>query len=1063
MPRPIAIVARVVPYQPDFIAIRWTIDAGCAFPEAGFELSRVTNAATTPLNAGLRLPGATQLANGSWAIDEATLRADLVSRTSAGVPMPDPASAVGLTSLLTFALPNPDADVMHIGLEAVALSCLDAHRNSVELIRDFWQYLPKIPAAADIAAMRGSAQPNDVRIYDAVIGFYRQETVRRLLAIASDFGTAKLLGLGWNDQLPVPAPVGPQYEVSAIYGSQTINVPAGVRQPSSPWPPPPGLIETSSGDGLVCYPPFEPFFGTRLARWAPVLPPAGSPNEAVLKGLAALAVQGLRRWDSPVARLSWTTKPNTDDEISPDLPTLALHWQVERFVHGQASVGRVHEPPRDPAAVFTICHDGAQVPARPLTEFSDDLAMPWGTLPMEGWYAYRVRGIDLFGIAGPPSPVAAIPLLDTYPPTPPAVRLDLERIEIPDGGRANLDCIIDWQAINEFQAPDARVFRIYQRWTPVEDVPLRISDAAPVVGPLGTLLADVTVEDATGKPLNAAALAAFAGASLRAINADFRIRGAGGSPSSLRVERSSDRIPEPGGASALRAGQPVDGPMREIARQHARAGALIVEDWATLSFAIATPDPGSPGRVAPAKGKLYVHVLGAAFHVEPSADGARFVLQPPEAGEQPAIASVFDAMMNLPAADRSGFVDGSPALFLPSHVVTLDLGPPVAAGAMVAGTLRIEVSAADGASYRHGRGGPGNEGPGTEQLIPVRVGRKPAPPPWRPRKLWADDAASFAPISLIRLRWPAIPLAASYQIERAFEDALRQPSLASDDDLLAYAAMAAADPAFERVTDRAFAPEWADALPGTAPARIIYRVRGVSVAGEMSRWLVVALVRVPDTRIPPMPNFLFARPPASGTERAITLNWTQAGPLNGIGFVIEARDDDIWNDDVQGWRDVAELLPEAAVPKPAGRFTLELNGQRPGCRQQVRLRAVRHALDPDDPLAQRTRRIIGPASVRLTAYATGTVAAPSDVSLSVVDADGIATLRWANNDRYRELEMQRRGPGRFGFERVAISADATEYINAPLLEPGKWTYRLAAIGWASRAVSEEVSVELKGP
>ena len=94
----------------------------------------------------------------------------------------------------------------------------------------------------------------------------------------------------------------------------------------------------------------------------------------------------------------------------------------------------------------------------------------------------------------------------------------------------------------------------------------------------------------------------------------------------------------------------------------------------------------------------------------------------------------------------------------------------------------------------------------------------------------------------------------------------------------------------------------------------------------MSSWVVVALVRVPDTRIPPVPNFLFARPPADGAERAIACSWTQAGPLSGIGFIIEARDDGSWDDDVQGWRDIAELLPDTAAHGPAGRFMLELAG-----------------------------------------------------------------------------------------------------------------------------------------
>jgi hypothetical protein len=263
------------------------------------------------------------------------------------------------------------------------------------------------------------------------------------------------------------------------------------------------------------------------------------------------------------------------------------------------------------------------------------------------------------------------------------------------------------------------------------------------------------------------------------------------------------------------------------------------------------------------------------------------------------------------------------------------------------------------------------------------------------------------------------------------------------------------------MTERAFLPRWTDYLPGKAPTRAVYRVRGITAAGVASDWLVIALVRVPDVRIPPPPNFLVARPPANGENRAIECTWTHAGPRAGIGFVIEARDHSAGLDPEDGWQDLIELLPLAVALGPDGRFRLNVGGQRPGCLQDLRICAIRHALDPDDPRAITLRRIRSVPSKTQQASATGNILGPTNLIL-VISADGVATLRWSNTDSYRNLEVQRREPGRWGFERKPIAADATQWTEK-LTAHGKWAFRLIAVGWGEQVTSNLVVTEWIAP
>lgn len=223
---------------------------------------------------------------------------------------------------------------------------------------------------------------------------------------------------------------------------------------------------------------------------------------------------------------------------------------------------------------------------------------------------------------------------------------------------------------------------------------------------------------------------------------------------------------------------------------------------------------------------------------------------------------------------------------------------------------------------------------------------------------------------------------------------------------------------------------------------------------------MVALVRVPDIRIPRPPNFLTARPQPGGAERSLECSWVQAGSPDGIGFVVDHRDAHAFAEPEEGWSPLAEVLPVEVVHGAGGRVKLVVAAHRPGCLLDLRIRAVRHALDPDDPRAIALRRIVGPPSQVLRAAAIGRIAAPADLAASLA-ADHTLTLTWTNASPCAQLEVQWRAPGRWGYERARVATDASAWSHQPSLA-GDWIFRVVAAGWGEQAMSEPLTFAVTG-
>lgn len=1034
------------------VGVRWSFAGTRRFPEAGFTLTRSIAGVSATVLTDFRLPGAVQ-GPGGWVIDRAALANDLATRSlvANGPAMPTPRDATDLLPVLSFALPNADPAIIEATLEDAARRMGESHLTDAALKLHFWKGL-RPPDYATLRAMRFGTS-DEVATYEAVVSHYVMQATEFLLLRAVDFGMARFLGLGLEDIMPAGSAPPILYTVEARWQwtkpeSMTTSV-----SDTKDRPLPPVNVQARQGATRIGYPPFAPFFGA-AAVWSPVLPAAvGQP----LRDLLDLAKPGIRTYRAPTARLTWDTQsePLNGDQ-TPLLSLDAYFWRIERHGFGPASAMDDAQPAVDVTTVFQTCHDGDYVLRTSLAAFEDDVDLPWGDEPLEGWFAYRIRGIDLLGMMGPPSVPAFVRLRDVDAPPPPLPGTDVERVLLPAAGTFVLPLSLRWDAVNEFQAPDAVEFRIYQDWTPVAFLPLDVVEILPLRNStdaaeraLDAVQVDIRVLDGDGVVIPHATRAKLVQGTLVTADAEFLVVGADSGRSLLRVRKSAGRSPAMRSATVRYSG--ISGRASRIVHvSRAPAVTGVARTLGGNPLELEVLDPVSGASLGPAAGMMRLQLLGHSFDCAPSSNPLHFTVTAPD-GDRWA-ANLLAALQNLAPADLAAFLDGSPVVFLPPQSAAVPLDPPLD---YPGGALRISVTTADDAIYVSSAGGKGNEGASEELLLPAIAALRPVPVAgWVPR-LWARDAAEFVDVAEATFHWEGMKGAVRYDVERALEHGLGVSPSGSDDVLIKAAANPAYEDAFERVTSGAFLPRWKDMLPGRAPTRAIYRVRGVSASNLEGPWGIIALVRVPDSRIAPRAVLLDAVP----GERSLTVSWTQPGPHDGIGFEIQTRPVQKAADPDEGWTVRSDLLPGAILPDDAGRFAASVLDCTPGRALEVRVVPARHALDPDDPRAVRLRRIHGRPSNVLQSRPSGEILPPENVT-AVLNSHGLVTLAWQNSDDYSSIEVRRRSPGRYGFERFPLEGSAEAYREPTQLDQtGTWTYEIAAAGYGRRVVSERVSVE----
>ncbi|MBB3472779.1 hypothetical protein [Sphingomonas sp. BK345] len=1064
------------------VALRWAVTPGFGLGTECYSVWRTIDHGIAeqiyPL-AGMPLvgaPGAKRDGQQGWIIDAEALRNAAQERSSTPVglnmlPRFAPGTLVeDMSALLLYALNDPCFAELDKQLETIIERLGGSHRSDTKLARRFWPGAPP-PTRADLLDWKASGERANVARYRAVRRFYRRDARKRIEAMTLDYGFAAFAGLGVDNLLPAGTPQAAEINYSLRFGAAQIEIASRRVDLYERSLAPPRNVTASPTKGLVGHKMFKGHLG-RGGRWSP---PDAEPLAAA--GLVELAdrVRGSalgKRAHSNTAVISWTPAPSDGDRVAPTGPrpramTLddPVFWRVERYCFpDSADLPPPSQVP--PGADYEICMPDERFGINRLADGSiargelvDDQSRDYGKPAMIGWFAYRVRGIDLFGIAGHPSDPDAPPggvspaitlLLDDVAPDPPRIQ-GIDRIDYQTGDRSvTVDCDIDWGHDLEFAAPDTVDFALFARWRRLSTSAFEIVRSERIAGADGHLRARVALRR-SGDPavIPHDELVAIIGERLIVDGKSFLIRAANpGAGYSLTVARSKGENPPIGPAYASTISPTVFATAtRHMPRNPAIPVELRLVSMHELHFAISTRDPVAPITSA----RLYVHVLGLSLPGRLDASGRfdvnRDALAPHET-------RILGQWQSLGAMRAKSLIKASPGLVLPSHRISwlLDLPPGFSSGA-----LDIDATAFDDAFYVHGPNGAGHESIRSATMTCLVLCATPPGKPQKVRTFWAQGGGQYEPHALVTLRWDAVAGAKRYEVDYVLDTRLGLAAGCSDEALIA-AARAAPDTMFVRRTNGALTHGWTDTtIPGQAPTRLVYRVRAISEADRPGEWSVVALVRVPDVRIAPPPSL---SPPQAIHDRALRLQWTQAGDLTGLGFRIDVRiAPEGAADSEQGWRTVADYLPSMLKPARGALFETELIDLAPGTLWQVRLCAVRHALDPIDPLARITRRVDGYVSNFQTGLTTGELRPPANLVARRASTGSVA-LSWSNPDPYAALELQIRKPGARNFERIALRPDQDGHHFTPGGAPGRWAFRLLASARGVNSLSAIVEVDL---
>ena len=998
---------------------------GPGLPPSGYRLSRVdvhADGAPDPLSLGAYfLPSTDSWAEFARDAEERRPRCgpyfESVAQDTHGFLLP----------LIRLVDPRTDAAEVPALVTQASAFFGPVHANEAELEWKFWRNGVPPPLAALL--LDPAAGPETA-------SFYRNTTLSFLLTLALRFEYAVLLGLGTSDGRAVDNGAV-RYQVEAAWGDVRG---AAVSQTVEPGqhctPPPPAWTRAERTPGSVPHRLFRSWPG-----W--VAPPEMAPVTASGDPLPLRAPRG----PAAFTALSWAPPPAEPNLIGYG-PVL---YEVRRFSHGAASAAQRTRPALPAGAVFREVIPGDLV-IRSESEphYLDLPGMDWP--PLEGWYAYQVLGVDLLGVRSAPAPLAEIRHHDDFaPPAPGAALLSSHALTFNNPGAVvDVPIRIDWGAAEDFGGDDAVEFRVAGTWVPLNSVPIHVESVTDA----DALHADLTVTTLPGSANQ------YAGLSLSLPGADFPIVTNGAGPlANVRVRKRRGALP-PANTDGTIYAPDTPTPLTRLARLARRApvaGTIRGVSSITPVEFIADQAGTSP-LPADAEVTLYVHVLRASFEAVRLGAG-RYRLAEPPAGQSGAEALARWRSVGNPAASLTG----SPLIFFPGHTLTVSTQAPTD---FVSGLLVLGVSAADGAAYVESPVLPvadpslaapaGNESARLELSISVRSLATLSAVPvasWDPgARVWAATAASFAESATHELTWTAAAGASRYEVWRAPEGALSGVR-SSTPDADVRAAAAAQPAAFELRSDQVFSTRYVDSLPGRAPTRALYKIRAVSAAGVPGDWSdIIGPVYVPDIRRPAAPNLLRVAPARPDeADRALALEWTFAGPRDGVRFDVFARE--ATADDLPS---PAGSVPKSTAPDTTGRYRWIHEGRTPGRRYSYQIVAVREALDPIDPAAVLTRDIAGPPSAEVTgtAISYGPLLAPSGVIATPDSGGGHVTIAWTNNDAYESVEVWRKPLGSALYARVgaALTGITTAFDDTPT--PGTWVYQVRAFGVRREARSE---------
>ncbi len=446
----------------------------------------------------------------------------------------------------------------------------ELHAQLVDLVRDG---PAGVPMALRQSLVGGTATPPDPDVGPPTM--LEQYPLQLVLLASVHPAVAQMLGLYWADKQV-------QQNQSYDYLIVADHTGAGHGKPAT-------VLGVIAADGFVNLDGYIVF--NRRLEPAPPFDPPGDVRAYALPGPTIAAPDGGAPDGTNNAGLRWDL-----DQLAPGVlaPGAALMYHVWRADRGNAAAP-------GPSGTYALVTPDPVLVAEPqLPPGAEPVrSLDWPPFPLghtdralaDGWYSYRVSGIDIFGRHSPagadarwfqwaPAPTprpwyyqdppadsvlhpSAIRLLDkTGPPPPYAVEASAldpaDPTLLRDGpydtwfdslsGAEKQDLVglrVRWQWTDAHlrQAPDTREFRIYLQPDSLNAFPGRITDVAS---------AGVTESDVQTDIANVHGADAYVGAWLRVgVNA-FRVIGSGAAtPLALRVKNigAADEI-APGSATA---------------------------------------------------------------------------------------------------------------------------------------------------------------------------------------------------------------------------------------------------------------------------------------------------------------------------------------------------------------------------------------------------------------------------------------------------------------------------------------------------------------------------------
>ena len=670
--------------------------------------------------------------------------------------------------------------------------------------------------------------------------------------------------------------------------------------------------------------------------------------------------------------------------------------------------------------------------------------------PFEGWYAYQVRGVNVFDLISPPSPTATILQLDDIAPAVPRgvagpdVRMDVG---------SDLTVSWSWGPDEALSSPDATTFRVY------------LNDRDPTLLSFLTGTVSVTVDTGeavvplTGDALPIDAATSVVGSRLEVDGVSHLIKGAtaGGLQQVIVALSGIDSPASDRPATISYVAAPTDeynsrvavvNVAGHVAGTGTGAARNAEGDRVTLTI--------GPAAAAGVGAVIYDRDSGIAFVVEvpPDAAGVATLVTPPD----------FELTEPLPGANL---------LVFPRQSATI--ADPFAAGV----PLRygdVSVTAADARSYRPDRitSGPLSNAPGNESAPAERVTIlvvDPTPPAQPGVGTDPDGPNVYASVpdfhsrSYYELQWAPVA-GMRYQVFRALDktvfeaDRKRGGARAYQDDQyakltnreLADLAGQLSDIYTIRTKNPVATGSFRDELPGSGPNRFVYCIASVNAAGIRSSlsppW---APVWIPDTIPPSTPVFKNA----TVSDGSVTLRWTQPNESLISAFNVYRTEIEAKTIDVRLMGSPRSVLP-VVLPHVDGAVEFVDIDVADGIRYFYRIAAVRTVTQP-----VRVDLESGPSrTIAVKAFSSAPPTSPH-ISSAVFDVMTMkATLAWTQPSAARAF-VQRQLDGTGWRTAAALDRDATTYVDDLSGEVGRTTaaYRIKVMT-ASGRNSTSAPVEL---